>query len=115
MAKTIPGMDEFFKQRGFIRHQHNYKGKGYYFSVGGYDITRADAITIFKKHQEALAKEKEDLLFDLDEIDNKPWRVFRQLAVLVPECEDTYLRLAAFCEQGGMRDLDEFLKLPKDK
>lgn len=44
---------------------------------------------------------KENLLVDLDEIDNKPWRVFRQLARIMPEYADTYLRYEAFYSYGG--------------
>jgi hypothetical protein len=44
---------------------------------------------------------KDDLLYDLDEIDNKPWRVFRQLARIMPEYADCYWRYEAFYSYGG--------------
>lgn len=72
------------------------------------------ADSIWPQFQTLITQQCNNLLFDLDEIDNKPWRVYRQLAKLVPECEETYTRLASFAEQGGMRDLDIFLSLPKD-
>lgn len=43
-------MDEFFKKSGFLRHKQSYRGVGYYFSVGGYDITYDDAVVLYKHH-----------------------------------------------------------------
>lgn len=40
-------MDAFFARSGFIKHANNYRGRGLYFSVGGYDITRNDAKAIY--------------------------------------------------------------------
>lgn len=47
------------------------------------------------------ARKEKDLLYDLDEIDNKPWRVFRQLAKIMPEYEDEYRRYEDFYAHGG--------------
>jgi hypothetical protein len=61
-----------------------------------------------------LTELKNELLFDLDEIENKPWRVFRQLANLMPEYADTYTRYEAFYSFGGGRKvmalIEEFEK-----
>jgi hypothetical protein len=58
-----------------------------------------------------IAKEREEL-YDLDEIENKPWRVFRQLAKLMPEYSDTYGRYERFYAHGGgekvMKLIDDF-------
>lgn len=39
--------DEFFRKSGFHKHKPGYKGKGLYYSVGGYDITKEDAKQIY--------------------------------------------------------------------
>lgn len=44
-------MDKFFYFCGFTRHKQSYRGKGFYFSVGGYDITKRDAKQIYKTHE----------------------------------------------------------------
>lgn len=44
-------MDRFFYFCGFTRHKQSYRGKGFYFSVGGYDITKSDAKQIYKTHE----------------------------------------------------------------
>lgn len=53
-----------------------------------------------------------NLLFDLDEIENKPWRVFRQLAVIMPDYAETYQRYERFYSHGGgnevMKLIEEF-------
>lgn len=41
-------LDDFFRKAGFHRHKQSHRGKGLYFSVGGYDITKEDAIAIYK-------------------------------------------------------------------
>lgn len=46
-------------------------------------------------------KAEDELLYDLDEIENKPWRVFRQLAEIMPEYADTYHRYEKFYAYGG--------------
>jgi hypothetical protein len=58
-----------------------------------------------------LAEREQDLLFDLDEIDNKPWRVFRQLAVLVPDCADTYRRYERFYSYGGGLEVEKLIEI----
>ena len=52
---------------------------------------------------------KQDLLYDLDEIDNKPWRVFRQLAAIVPEFADIYTDYEAFYAFGGGRKVRKLI------
>lgn len=50
---------------------------------------------------EAVREARADMLYDLDEIDNKPWRVFRQLANIMPEYADIYTRYKEFYSYGG--------------
>ncbi len=58
---------------------------------------------LFERHvHKALEARETELLFDLDEIDNKPWRVFRQLAKIMPEYADTYTDYEAFYSYGGV-------------
>lgn len=52
---------------------------------------------------------KDELLFDLDEIDNKPWRVFRQLANIMPEYADTYTDYEAFYSYGGGNEVRKLI------
>lgn len=52
-TKSTANMDEFFLRSGFHKHKQSHRGKGLYFSVGGYDITKADAIAIYKQHLNA--------------------------------------------------------------
>lgn len=40
--------EEFFFKAGFHKHKQSYRGKGLYYSVGGYDITKSDAEQIMK-------------------------------------------------------------------
>lgn len=47
---------------------------------------------------------------DLDEIDNKPWRVFRQLAKLRPEYADTYKRYEEFYSHGGGQEVMKLIE-----
>lgn len=54
-------------------------------------------------------KIRNDLLYDLDEIDNKPWRVFRQLAHIMPEYADIYKDYEAFYAFGGGRKVRELI------
>lgn len=57
-----------------------------------------------REHRKTL-QAQEELLFDLDEIDNKPWRVFRQLAAIMPEYADIYKRYEDFYAHGGGREV----------
>jgi hypothetical protein len=57
---------------------------------------------------------KNELLFDLDEIDNKPWRVFRQLAVLMPEYAEIYTDYEALYAFGGSSDVEALIKRFKE-
>lgn len=59
-----------------------------------------------------VAEVKEDLLYDLDEIDNKPWRAFRQLATIMPEYADEYHLVAEFYSNGGSRKIKELMADP---
>lgn len=56
--------DEFFMGAGFHKHKQGYKGKGLYFSVGGYDITKGDAKAIF----DAVNSEVNKILDELEEV-----------------------------------------------
>lgn len=49
-------------------------------------------------------------LYDLDEIDNKPWRVFRQLAKIMPEYADTYSRYEKFYSHGGCNEVIKLIE-----
>jgi len=75
-----------------------------------------EAIMRFTDEQTTVEVEdlKQELLFDLDEIDNKPWRVFRQLGAIMPEYKDEYLRYEHFYMHGGgqqvMKLIEEFEK-----
>ena len=51
-----------------------------------------------------------DLLFDLDEIENKPWRVFRQLGAIMPDYKDSYLRYEHFYMHGGSNDVMKLIE-----
>jgi hypothetical protein len=59
---------------------------------------------------QAIERAKEELLFDLDEIDNKPWRVFRQLAKKVPDCAEMYERYQRFYENGGANEVEKLIE-----
>lgn len=52
---------------------------------------------------------KRELLYDLDEIDNKPWRVFRQLASIIPEYSDIYTDYEAFYAYGGSHEVQKLI------
>ena len=71
---------------------------------------QSQSYTTEKKLIGLIDKAKSDMLFDLDEIDNKPWRVFRQLAVLVPECAETYERYEQFYSQGGGQEVMKLIE-----
>lgn len=69
--------------------------------------------------QAAVEAAKSDLIFDLDEIDNKPWRVFRQLAKIHDGKDDDvakkYREYETFFANGGMDIIEkELLDLGKD-
>lgn len=51
-----------------------------------------------------------NLLYDLDEIDNKPWRVFRQLANIMPHYEEEYRRYENFYANGGGRKVEALIE-----
>lgn len=53
---------------------------------------------------------EQDLLYDLDEIDNKPWRVFRQLAKIMPEYAEEYTRYEAFYSYGGGHKVKQLIE-----
>jgi len=60
-----------------------------------------------------LSKQKEvetELLYNLDEIDNKPWKVFGQLAKIQPEYSETYDRYYEFYAHGGSRDVMKLIE-----
>lgn len=66
------------------------------------DDVRGNA-KIFKEY-------RDKLLFDLDEIDNKPWRVFRQLSKIMPEYAETYYRYEAFYSYGGSKEVMKLIE-----
>ena len=51
MSDLIKDKDQFFKSLGYMRHTQGYGGKGYYFIVGGYDLTKRQADAIWKAVQ----------------------------------------------------------------
>ena len=56
-----------------------------------------------------------ELTFDLDEIENKPWRVFRQLSKLKPNYADTYGRYEQFYSYGGSKAVMKLIEEFEDK
>ena len=71
--------------------------------------------TEYLKRFDSYAKEfggrvEQDLLYDLDEIDNKPWRVFRQLAKIMPEYAEEYTRYEAFYSYGGGHKVKQLIE-----
>ena len=50
--KKMPiGIDEFFLKSGFHKHKQSKRTRGLYYSIGGFDITKDDAINIYRNHQ----------------------------------------------------------------
>lgn len=69
-----------------------------------------EVMQLFASQRQAILKEvREELLYDLDEIDNKPWLVFRQLAKIMPEYADTYIGYEAFYSYGGSKVVEELI------
>lgn len=69
------------------------------------------ALSETERAEEIYGLIEEHILFDLNEIDNKPWRVFRQLAKLAPDCETDYTRYARFYEAGGSKVVESMIAL----
>lgn len=68
----------------------------------------ADLLDLIKDQKEAV---KQSLLVDLDEIDNKPWRVFRQLSRIMPGYNDVYERYENFYANGGGKIIESMIEL----
>lgn len=59
--------------------------------------------------EQVMAAKERELLYDLDEIENKPWRVFRQLAKIMPEYANTYTDYEAFYSYGGGSEVQQLI------
>lgn len=55
-SKITQETDKFFLAAGFHKHKQSHRGKGLYFSVGGYDLTKDDALAIFNLHEDVSLK-----------------------------------------------------------
>jgi hypothetical protein len=62
------------------------------------------------RDQQIALEARNDLLFDLDEIENKPWRVFRQLAEIMPDYAGIYTEYQAFYSYGGGREVKKLIE-----
>lgn len=60
-----------------------------------------DVTKVLQLIEAEASRRERAILYDLDEIENKPWRVFRQLAKIMPEYADTYSRYEKFYAYGG--------------
>lgn len=104
----------FMQKLGFYAHKQSYKGKDAYFEIGAGGLTKDQAKRIKKAFdimlEEAKEEVKRELLFDLDEIENKPWRVFRQLAKIMPEYAENYISYEAYYAYGGSRKVEELIE-----
>lgn len=63
-------LDNFMLQLGFHRHKQNYRGKGLYYEVGGYDLTKQQAQRIQKVFTQqlntAVLEARNNALLDLE-------------------------------------------------
>lgn len=64
--------DTFVKKLGYHRHKPNYKGKGYYYRVGGYDITKEAAKAIQQLIDDAVREARIDQFNKTVELFNIP-------------------------------------------
>lgn len=66
---TATQLDEFMRSCGFHRHKQSHRGKGLYFSVGGFDVTRDDAKNMYfaavRMKNDAVIEEREEVRYEI--------------------------------------------------